>query len=171
MDLATVLSVELSQIIGQLKFPLHTIRIDRSGPGLARNHGVQIAKGDIILFTDSDCIPDCNWIENMVRSVKNSGIAVGGHIEPHKDSNYFAKSANLIMSCWLGGFGSRWRFGGLLPGHRLRTGNAALKKTHFETVGMFNPQCGFYGEDTELSDKLSDIYSDPYYCKKRNCLP
>ena len=61
---------ELSQIIGQLKFPLHTIRIDRSGPGLARNHGVQIAKEDIILFTDSDCIPDCNWIENMVRSVK-----------------------------------------------------------------------------------------------------
>lgn len=37
------------------------------GPATARNHGVALAHGDIILFTDSDCITERNWIEEMVK--------------------------------------------------------------------------------------------------------
>jgi cellulose synthase/poly-beta-1,6-N-acetylglucosamine synthase-like glycosyltransferase len=38
------------------------------GPAAARNRGVGAAKGEIVLFTDADCVPDGNWIEEMVRS-------------------------------------------------------------------------------------------------------
>ena len=35
------------------------------GPAAARNMGAYQAKGDIILFTDADCVPDRRWLEEM----------------------------------------------------------------------------------------------------------
>lgn len=37
----------------------------RSWPAAARNAGVKMAKGEIICFTDADCIPESNWLEEM----------------------------------------------------------------------------------------------------------
>jgi glycosyltransferase involved in cell wall biosynthesis len=38
----------------------------RSGPAAARNLGVQHANGGIVLFTDADCEPAPDWIEQML---------------------------------------------------------------------------------------------------------
>ena len=48
----------------------------------ARNKGLSAAQGEIIAFTDADCIPEKNWIENGVRALneQNSDMA-GGKIE------------------------------------------------------------------------------------------
>lgn len=46
----------------------------------ARNKGISLAKGEILAFTDSDCIPLNNWIENGVRaivSIQNIGLIAG----------------------------------------------------------------------------------------------
>jgi glycosyltransferase involved in cell wall biosynthesis len=50
------------------RFSENLIIIDELKPGsyAARNSALKIAKGDIIGFTDSDCIPDKNWIKNAV---------------------------------------------------------------------------------------------------------
>src|SRR6476646_5915451 len=49
----------------------------KMGPAAARNKGWRMAKGELILFTDDDCIPDENWIssfwkEYMQRQKKNA---------------------------------------------------------------------------------------------------
>lgn len=36
----------------------------KRGPAAARNVGWKVAKGELILFTDDDCVPDCNWVKN-----------------------------------------------------------------------------------------------------------
>ena len=45
----------------------------------ARNQGIKASKGDIIIFTDADCRPLSNWIEEMVTPFVDPkvGIVVG----------------------------------------------------------------------------------------------
>lgn len=49
----------------------------------ARNHGMTIAKGDALAFTDSDCLPADDWLEQGLSALvadPSSGV-VGGTIE------------------------------------------------------------------------------------------
>jgi GT2 family glycosyltransferase len=47
-------------------FNVKLIRQANQGPASARNAGVAEACGEIILFTDSDCEPEKQWVEKMV---------------------------------------------------------------------------------------------------------
>jgi len=60
-------------IVGKFK-NVRLIKQKHKGPATARNLGAKHAKGSIILFTDADCIPDKNWIKNMVEPFKNKKI-------------------------------------------------------------------------------------------------
>lgn len=52
-------------------------------PALARNVGVQNARGDILIFSDSDCIPPSSWIKDMITSFKNFQVdCIIGNREP-----------------------------------------------------------------------------------------
>ncbi|MCA9954345.1 MAG: glycosyltransferase [Anaerolineales bacterium] len=46
----------------------------RRGAGAARNSGLAIATGEIILFTDADCIPEPNWVAEMLRPFQDPTV-------------------------------------------------------------------------------------------------
>jgi glycosyltransferase involved in cell wall biosynthesis len=58
-------------------------REDRPGSYAARNQGIAASKGQILAFTDADCVPAGDWIEAGVRALaEHPGCgAVGGRIE------------------------------------------------------------------------------------------
>lgn len=56
------------------KFPIKIIRSVHKGPAFSRNLGAKKSKGDIILFIDSDCIADKNWIRHMIEPFKDSDV-------------------------------------------------------------------------------------------------
>jgi len=53
------------------------IRQANAGPAVARNRGAQEARGEILLFTDADCVPAHDWIERMTAPFQRSEEIVG----------------------------------------------------------------------------------------------
>jgi glycosyltransferase involved in cell wall biosynthesis len=66
--------------------PLKTVVEPTPGIPAARNRGIYESCGDIIIFTDDDCVADTRWIEEIVKPFyKNPYIGiVGGEIFSEK---------------------------------------------------------------------------------------
>ena len=47
------------------------------GPGACRNKGLGVAQGEIICFTDADCAPEANWIEEVTRPLREDPSTTG----------------------------------------------------------------------------------------------
>jgi exopolysaccharide biosynthesis polyprenyl glycosylphosphotransferase len=120
------------------------------GPGVARNEGVAQSRGDIVLFTDSDCVPEPDWIEEMVRPVReNSVIAVkGAYVKPEPGvASRFAQMEFEERYDKL----EKAAFIDLVD-----TYAAAFVKRDFQEAGGFDPNFPVANnEDVDLSYKLS----------------
>lgn len=56
-------------------FSLVTLLTQKNqGPAKARNAGAKKASGDIILFIDSDCVPEKNWLEEMLKPFEDAKV-------------------------------------------------------------------------------------------------
>lgn len=57
------------------------------GPASARNFGARLATAEFIAFTDSDCLPDRNWLKNLLAGFDAANVAgVGGSVKSADDS-------------------------------------------------------------------------------------
>jgi cellulose synthase/poly-beta-1,6-N-acetylglucosamine synthase-like glycosyltransferase len=104
----------------------------------ARNKGIDSALGDILAFTDADCIADQKWILNGVKPFANRRIGgVGGKVEAYKPSNYIERyQARMDV------FGQDRHLNGSKLSQRegkIVTCNAFYRKNVFEKIGLFNP--------------------------------
>ncbi len=60
------------------------IREDRRGLDNARNAGLRAARGEVIVFTDDDCVPPAAWLAPLERAFSHEGVvAVTGPAFPY----------------------------------------------------------------------------------------
>ena len=120
------------------------------GPGAARNLGVSQASSEIILFTDADCVPTKEWIEEMIKPFAEPGVvAVKGA--------YRTRQRALLARFIQAEFEERYtlleraRYVDFVDSH-----SAAYRKVEFLAVGGFDPNF-LLSEDVDLSYKLSRL--------------
>jgi cellulose synthase/poly-beta-1,6-N-acetylglucosamine synthase-like glycosyltransferase len=126
---------------------------DSKSPGHARNGALKIAGGDYILFTDGDCAPRRDWVNELLKpfSLDSSIGMVGGEIltlrtDPTNDVEAYCEQTKFLMvsgRCLIREPGYYPTIMGDLP-HEVNgnihspffaTANAAVSKKATDTVG------------------------------------
>jgi len=139
--------VEESEIL--IKF----ITQKNQGPGAARNHGMRVAKGDLILFIDSDCEADPDWIKIIYDEYqKNSFDAFGGPDAAKDDFSLLQKSIDFSMTSFFTTGGMRGHSEKMMAKFFPRTHNMGIKKSIYNKVGGFGNLR--HGQDIEFSNRI-----------------
>jgi GT2 family glycosyltransferase len=116
-----------------------------------RNIGIQNSSGEIIAFTDGDCVVDRDWIKNIVKHFdKNSEVAVVG-------GPYLPLDQNGIIAQYLATYQSTYfpTKSELTTYQHIGTGNAAFRRKVIEKVGGFD-ECLKDCEDDDLNLRISN---------------
>ena len=69
---------------------------ERPSPAHNRNVGAMQSRGDWLCFTDSDCVPEPDWIEQLARACAAGAVAVGGAVAVPSGMTYWGWCDNLL---------------------------------------------------------------------------
>jgi glycosyltransferase involved in cell wall biosynthesis len=137
-----------ADIVG--RYPVRLIRQSNKGPASARNAGANTSTGEIIMFTDSDCAPEPDWIEQMLKPFANPAVcAVKGAYK----SNQPQLTARFSQVEFEERFELLKRAESI---DMVDTYSAAFRREVFVGAGGFDESFpSANNEDTDLSYKLS----------------
>jgi GT2 family glycosyltransferase len=133
-------------------FPqLHYIRQDNFGLSYARNVGAQHAVGEIVAYTDADCVADEDWLRCLMQAMRDQGVpAIGGpNITPHNDG----WSARCVAAS--PGNPSHVMFDDRHAEH-VPGCNMAFRRATLLELGGFDPQFRAAGDDVDFCWRLLD---------------
>jgi len=137
------------------------------GPAHCRNLGAKIAKGDFLIFTDSDCRVSSDWIEKLTQNLAaNDADSIMGRLIL-LPSNLLGDSISALGFPAGGsiGFDKIWKVNDRGFTTSLSCCNCAIKREIFEKLGGFDesfPYAG--GEDSLLAYNLINNDYKIKYC-------
>ncbi|WP_167616486.1 glycosyltransferase [Maribellus sediminis] len=148
---------------------------ENKGPGEARNNGMQNAKGEYLIFVDSDCMFPPHWLRTIDNDLgKYSLDAFGGPDTCHDSFSPLLKAINYSMTSKLGTGGTRGQkksVGKFYP----RSFNMGIHRKIYENIGGMNKLR--HGQDMDFSQRIYDagykvglIFDAFVYHKRRTSL-
>ena len=148
----------------------------KRGPACARNKGIHESVGNIIAFTDSDCVPDSNWLKNLIIEFKDKQIAaIAGVVESYKTETLYDKFHAMFTLQGFEKFQTFSKFNLVSGG--FPTANLIIRKDILSKLEGFDESINFFGEDYDLCARLYNLgFSIKYtpravvYHKHRNSL-
>lgn len=158
------------------------VRIERHdvprGLSAARNAGIRAARGAVVVFTDDDCEPSPNWLEELERTYGTAGgleriAGVGGAVDPAATAGpmlRYLQLNNPLQPVEIELDGSRsplYRFlryvqrnlsagssSGLRDVRSLVGANMSFPRAALEAVGGFDERFTFGSDDEDICRRL-----------------
>jgi glycosyltransferase involved in cell wall biosynthesis len=129
------------------------IKQNHGGPGKARNLGVKVSTGNILIFVDADMMFDRYYIEKLIKPIIDKK-AIGTIHGTELVSNI----NNIWAKCWsVNRIPSHVKYGGVFR---------AIKKKDFLKVGGFDNSKGYFDDDLHKIGK--SLYVDEAICYHNN---
>ncbi len=129
----------------------------KPGSYAARNRGIGVARGGVLVFLDADCLPEPDWLGAALACMENQGAdLVAGHIA------LTYKSARLTPAeCYEKAFAFR-QARNVERGVAV-TANLIVRREVFDAVGVFNEQM-MSGGDFEWTRRATSAGFKLVYC-------
>jgi LPS sulfotransferase NodH/GT2 family glycosyltransferase len=134
--------------------PVNIAQTEHPGLGLARNVGIEVASGDVIVFTDDDCYIDGSYFTNLSMLWDRRSFQYGGGQILMYDESLDPRVARMMIE----------RRQEIPPNRILAAGsiqgaNMFFGREVFERAGVFNENMGsgtpFACEDIEMATRAS----------------
>ncbi|RJR07416.1 glycosyltransferase family 2 protein [Candidatus Parcubacteria bacterium] len=143
---------------------------EEEGLSPARNHGITLAKADILVFIDDDALAEPTWLEELLKTYCEhpDAAVVGGKIRLFWEGDV----PGWLHPALYGYLGELDYGEGVFPiqtNQRLGGGNFSIEKSWLEKCGGFSHQLGrnhkslLSGEETELFIRVWDQGGQCYY--------
>lgn len=151
-------TVALESIIEPMR-ELLELRVERqrnAGPAAARNAGAAAAHGELLAFTDDDCIPDPAWLRTLAQSAReNPGHLIGGSTINMLAANPCSAASQYLVS-YLYEYSHGGRSGPGWP-RFFASNNLAVPKAAFEDLSGFDVAFPLAaGEDRDFCDRWNE---------------
>lgn len=121
-----------------------------AGPAAARNTGASRAEGELLAFTDDDCAPAPDWLQNLAaRFATSADCAVGGRTLNALTDNPYSTASQLIVDVVYTHYNAnpdQARF--------FATNNLAVPADRFKKIGGFDATFfPFVSEDRDFCSR------------------
>jgi GT2 family glycosyltransferase len=163
---------EIKEIVSSLKTSIKiTYALEKQvGLSFARNLGIKVAEGDILVFIDDDAYATPNWLENLQQVYNNypDAGAVGGRITLFWDSE-IPNWLHPNLFGYLGEFNYGEQIIRIEHDQYLAGGNYSVRRKWIEKCGVFCENLGrnqnslLSGEEVELTVRLQKHGCVCYY--------
>jgi GT2 family glycosyltransferase len=142
------------------RFPVRLIRCERPGPAAARNAGWKAARAPIVVFFDSDCVAEPNWLMRLVATFENPAVLFsGGAIRPRSIATGAAYFTDIFRILDNEKFFEGQPF---FPPY-FATANAAFRRDVLEQTGGFDEKI-WMSEDADLCWRCLELGGQSAYC-------
>lgn len=145
------------EVVGQytsLENPVFRYLLEgKAGKSRALNAALREARGEIIAFTDDDCIPSPDWVEHIVREFDSDRelSVLGGRVELYDEKDL--RQAILLSNCRRH-VTSAWE---ICATPAIIGANMAFRKAVLKATGGFDPLLG-PGTRCEAAEDVDLVY-------------
>jgi len=137
------------------KFSVKLVVERKNGLNAARNTGIRNSNGEIIAFTDCDCVVPSNWITEIVENFKDPQVSCVGGSAKGFNGDFVSQYADNSIVPLMPSFKKREELNMVKPFLRHPAGcNMAFRRKVVEEVGCFDETIHYSFDEVEFTERV-----------------